>query len=149
MTTTEEPQETTRICGYGYKDGTVCYDPRPHEQHQGLACVSCGGLAVRECSSLRADLSSCGEHLCPGCLHDTETGKHEVVPTEASIVRAEMIEAMARGLDEAIRRGICRVPEEYRLPVAGMLLDHISTHINHKVLSGMAMPHEDFGGRRK
>lgn len=141
----DEVTGQVEICGYQLATGPLCHadtaDPwcRHHSQEQYLSCCSCGEPAVRECPDFTPAQLRCGMALCIRCEHKTGEG-HVRRRTPVEVARAEMSAALALGLKEASRRQLCEVTEANLVPLSDWLIDHLSTSVIVKMLSGLATP---------
>jgi hypothetical protein len=134
------------ICGFTLSTGPLCYD-EPQEKdkycprHEGMStCVSCGKRASRECPGF--DISTterCQVPLCANCEHKEFNAHGPIVPPVEQ-ARQGLVESMKVGLKDARNQGLCDIPDESMLRLAGMLVDHMSLSVFAQVLSGMNMP---------
>ena len=139
--------EATSICGWGLSNEAFCYEPSEegrwcatHDRRvtPETQCVGCGAIPLRECSAF-VGAHRCGEFLCADCDHQP-TGKHSPALSEVELATQDLESALETGLVTARSRGLCAVHDHNVRPLAEMLIQHLSTHVVMKVLSGLATP---------
>lgn len=133
------------ICGYRLAAGPLCHNDKVgrwcahHSQERWLTCSSCGEEAIKECPEFTVNQVRCGMPLCSRCEHKIGVGhvRHRSV---MEVARDELSEAMLLGLKEAARRDLVEFTEANGKVLATWLVDHLSTSVMFKTLSGLGTP---------